>query len=62
MRLPLKVVPRSSHDGIAGWLAALGVPREQARIVAGQTSARKVIEITGLSAAEIRDRLTHVVS
>lgn len=37
---------------------ALGVPRECVRIVAGQTSARKVLEISGLTGAEIRRRLS----
>jgi len=37
---------------------ALGVPKECARIVAGRTSARKVVEISGLSETEIRHRLS----
>jgi uncharacterized protein YggU (UPF0235/DUF167 family) len=37
---------------------ALGVPKECARIVAGRTSARKVVEIHGLAEPEIRRRLS----
>jgi uncharacterized protein len=84
VRLPIKVVPSSSRDGIAGWLGetlkvrvsapaergranaaaesivaeALGLPGESARIVAGRTSARKVIEIVGLPESEIERRLS----
>jgi hypothetical protein len=37
--------------------AALGLPGANARIVAGNTSPRKIIEISGLSAAEVARRL-----
>jgi hypothetical protein len=86
--LPIKVVPGSSRDGIAGWLGptlkirvraaaergranaavekllakALGVPKECARIVAGQASARKIVEISGLSESEVHDRLSKVAT
>ena len=36
---------------------ALGLPARAARIVVGSQSPRKVIEIEGLSAAEVRSRL-----
>ncbi len=36
---------------------ALGLPTESARIVAGRTSARKIVEISGLSGEEIQQRL-----
>jgi uncharacterized protein (TIGR00251 family) len=36
---------------------ALGIPGERVRIVAGASSARKVVEIAGLSVAEVRARL-----
>ncbi len=39
---------------------ALGVPKGCARIVAGNTSARKTVEISGLSESEVRDRLSKV--
>lgn len=88
VRLPIKVVPGSSRDCIAGWLGdtlklrvsapaergranaaverlladALGVPRACTRIVAGPTSARKLVEIDGLSEAEVRHRLSKPAS
>ncbi len=39
---------------------ALGVPKECARVVKGATSARKVLEIAGLSESEARRRLEEV--
>ncbi len=39
---------------------ALGVPKGCARIVAGKTSARKTLEISGLSESEVRERLPKV--
>ena len=41
---------------------ALGLPASCARVVAGTTSARKVLEISGLSEAEVRDRLAKGVT
>ncbi len=41
---------------------ALGIPAKCARIVTGRTSARKVIEISGLSEAEIHHRLSKVAT
>lgn len=38
--------------------ATLGVPRACAQVVAGATSPRKVVEITGLSEAEVYRRLS----
>lgn len=86
MKLPIKVVPGSSRDCIAGWLGeilkvrvqapaergkanasvekmvagTLGVPGKCVQIISGKTSARKVIEITGLSEAEVYSRLSNV--
>ena len=37
---------------------ALGVPRRYAQVVAGRTSPRKVVEIIGLSEAEVYRRLS----
>jgi len=37
---------------------ALGLPEARVRIVAGQTSPRKVVEIEGLEEAHVRERLT----
>lgn len=82
-RLPVKVVPGSSRDHIAGWLEAslkvrvcappergkantaveklvahaLDLPNGRVRIVSGMTSARKTLEIAGLSLDEIRTRI-----
>ncbi len=39
---------------------ALGVPKGCARIVAGNTSPRKTVEISGLSESEVRERLSKV--
>lgn len=36
---------------------ALDLPKDAARIVSGRASARKVVEISGLSDAELRERL-----
>ena len=82
--LPIKVVPASSRNCIAGWLGdtlkvrvtapaergkanaaverviaeALEVSKECVRVVRGQTSARKAIEIIGLSKDEVHRRLS----
>ena len=37
---------------------ALGVPKECIHVVAGQTSARKTVEIAGLSESEVHLRLS----
>jgi uncharacterized protein YggU (UPF0235/DUF167 family) len=37
---------------------ALGISRASARVVAGTTSPRKILEITGLSEAEVHRRLS----
>ncbi len=37
---------------------ALGVPRRQARVVTGAASARKIVEIDGLTESEVRRRLS----
>jgi len=84
MTLPIKVVPASSRNCIAGWLGdtlkvrvtapaergkanaavervlaeALGVSKECIRVVRGQTSARKAVEIIGLSEDEVHRRLS----
>jgi len=83
-KLPLKVIPGSSKDSVAGWLedalkvrvrapaergkanrsveslvaSALGVPPASVRIVSGQTSPRKIAEISDLSLDEIYKRLS----
>lgn len=40
----------------------LGLPKERVRIVRGQTSTRKVVEVSGLSESEILHRLAKVTS
>ncbi len=42
--------------------AALALPEDRARIVAGRSSPRKVVEISGLSEAEVRERLSKLGS
>ena len=37
---------------------ALGLPADRVRIVAGETSRRKIVEIAGLTEAEVRHRLS----
>ena len=87
-KLPVKVVPGSSRDAVAGWLGdtlkvrvaapperskanaaligvvaeALGVPRGRVELVSGHSSARKVLEIRGLSEAQVLSRLRVRVS
>jgi len=82
-KLPLKVIPGSSKDVVAGWLedalkvrvrapaergkanksvealvaSALGLPPASVRIVSGQTSPRKIAEISDLSLDEVYRRL-----
>jgi uncharacterized protein (TIGR00251 family) len=36
---------------------AIGVPSQNVRVASGQTSARKIVEIVGLSEAEVHRRL-----
>ncbi len=36
----------------------LGLPAGSARVIKGQTSARKVVEIVGLCESEVRERLS----
>jgi uncharacterized protein (TIGR00251 family) len=38
-------------------IQALGLPKKSVRIISGHTSARKVIEVEGLSETELRERL-----
>jgi len=40
---------------------ALGLPRDAVRIVAGATSARKTVEVAGLSESELRQRLAGAI-
>lgn len=40
----------------------LGVAKECVQVVAGRTSTRKVVEVTGLSASEVHERLSRVAT
>ena len=40
----------------------LGVPRVSVRIVAGMTSRRKVVQISGLSEPEVHERLSRATT
>jgi len=88
IKLPIKVVPASSRNGIAGWLdetlkvrvtapaergkanaavitviaEALGISRECIQVIAGHASARKIVEIDGLSESEVHRRLSSAVT
>ena len=47
-----------ANKALIGLLAdRLGLPRSALRVVAGKTSARKTLEITGLAEAEMLERL-----
>ena len=39
---------------------AIGLPQESVRVVKGHTSPRKVVEISGLSEAEVQRRLAKI--
>ena len=82
--MPIKVVPASSRNCIAGWLGdtlkirvtapaergkayaavaaiiaeALGVSPDCIHIVTSPTSARKTVEVIGLSESEVYTRLS----
>lgn len=48
-----------ANEAIEELLAgALGIPRRSVRIVAGGSSPRKVVEVSGISAEEARRRLS----
>ena len=49
-----------ANAAVEGLIAdALGLPRQDARVVAGMTSTRKLIEIEGISEAELHRRLSN---
>jgi uncharacterized protein (TIGR00251 family) len=84
-RIDIRVMPRSSKNGIDGIrdgrivirvtaapvdgaandavvatiAAALDLPRRAVRVVHGDTSRNKTIEITGLASATVHSRLAH---
>lgn len=87
IKLPVKVVPGSSRECLAGWLGetlkvrvtappelgkanqalerlladALGLSRQSVRVVTGKTSTQKVVEIMGLSEADVALRLSEQI-
>ena len=49
-----------ANAAVEGLVAdALGLPRRDARVVAGMTSTRKLLEIEGISEAELHRRLSN---
>jgi len=40
---------------------ALGIPTQRARVVRGRNSTRKIVEISGLSESEVRNRLSKLI-
>ena len=60
LKLSLTAPPvdgRANEECIAFLSAALRVPKSAVSIVSGQTSRRKLIRVTGITAAELRERL-----
>lgn len=49
---------KANRAAIAVLAAALGTPKSAIEVVTGETYAEKVLRIRGLTAAQIRDRLT----
>lgn len=61
-RLKLRVaappVDGRANEALLAWLASrCGVAKRQVRLVRGATSRRKTVEIEGVSAGEVRQRL-----
>jgi uncharacterized protein YggU (UPF0235/DUF167 family) len=62
VRLKVKVVPRSSRDGIVGWpedalkikVKRLGLNTDAVAVVGGHSSASKVIAINGMDEESIK--------
>lgn len=58
VRLAAPPVDGAANEELVRFLAdALGLPRRAVRLVAGQASRRKVVELDGLTAAEAERRL-----
>ena len=60
LKLRINVVPEKGRANAAVealMATSLGLAESQVRIVAGKTSARKTIEITGLQATDIMQKL-----
>lgn len=58
VRLTAPPIEGKANEALVAFLAErLGVRKSQVEIVAGATSRRKMIRVTGLSAQEIKERL-----
>ena len=83
MKLPVKVIPSSSRDCVAGWLedtlkvkvrapaekgranksvrlliaGKLGLSVDKVTILSGETSSRKIVEISSLNSADVHAKL-----
>ncbi len=56
VRVNAPPVDGAANEAVVDVLAeALGVPRRMIRIVAGESSRSKVVEVTGIGAAAVRD-------
>jgi uncharacterized protein (TIGR00251 family) len=53
---------RANKAVLALLAEALGLPRKSVKIITGDTAQRKIVEITGLSEAEVHDRLKAAAS
>lgn len=59
-RLAAPPVDGAANDELIRFLAGrLGVPRSRVVLVGGAASRRKVVEVTGVAAELVRDRLAH---
>ena len=61
VRLTAPPVDGAANEALVALLAErLGVPKRQVMIVRGATSRQKVVEVVGLSSADVRQRLAYM--
>ncbi|HYV97136.1 MAG TPA: DUF167 domain-containing protein [Gemmatimonadaceae bacterium] len=61
LRVAAPPVDGAANAAVIALLAGtLGAPRRSVRIVAGETARTKVVEVTGITAADLRERLRDV--
>ena len=61
VRLTAPPVDGAANEALVGFLAErLGVPKRQVMVVRGATSRQKVVEVVGLSPADVRQRLAYM--